>query len=247
MTRGLIVILIVIACSAAHAGPTKAMPKGHYTSLAAIMKDGKAAIGKTALLSIRRQWTGYRVIYANSCGDNALKPYIEENTHLLLSFADADRDRVRGMPMGLEEKNCDPVEGGGGAVEVYLRVTGFDKTGVAIAKALAIFGQKVKATPPPKGADYATLEDMALDAKNAKGKIVVFRAFRSYAEPPSLNGCDIPTYEGDGGVTIYVRDADLALAKQISTVAKQCSAIRARVDRVGGFQTDWSVELLDVK
>ncbi|MBA3452045.1 MAG: hypothetical protein H0T42_02980 [Deltaproteobacteria bacterium] len=149
--------------------------------------------------------------------------------------------------MGLDDKHCDPVDSGGGAVEVHLRVTGFDKTGVATAKALAIFGKPVKATPPPRGADYVTLEDMALDAKKAKGKIIVFRAFRSHAEPPTLYGCSIPKYEGDGGVVVQVRDADLALARQISSVAKECSAIRARVVRVGNYQTEWTVELLDVK
>ena len=205
---GLALIALLIATSVGACGRTKpgkpaatneanqpqppidarGFPESAYASLHEIKQAGPGAVGKTAVLRVRRQATDETRIYGNSCVDNYIKPYDESSAVFWLAFRPEDRDLIRGMPMGAPGNGCGDYESGGGGVAVQFEITGTEGDHLT-AKVLTIFADPVPALTPPAGADYAAIEDMILDGTAAPGKILVFRGYHYDSQWDRIWGC----------------------------------------------------------
>lgn len=207
-----------------------------YRSLGDILRDGPRAIGETALLMTRRAATDSARIYAHSCGDKGM----EHEVFFDLAFDPGDRDRVRAIPVTLEQgRTCVPVR---------LTITGFDPRSRRVqGKALSIAATPVPPRPPPKGADYASLEDAALDGARAEGKIVEFRGYSHHDGLGRLFPCDDPEYEGGGGVMVQLGPKDQAKEKKIDSHFKRGSIVRVKIGPPSGEDAMLAGELIEVR
>jgi hypothetical protein len=215
--------------------------------------QGGAAVGTTVLMKLRRAATNVRRIYANSCMDNAAKPFVQEDAFFYVEFDRQARDYVRGMPMD-DDKACVDLDQGGSGVRVSVLVTGI-VDGELKLKAVQFFNEPKAAWPKPAGVDYGALEDMVLDGDDAKGKVVSFRGYHYEGKQwARVFGCSYPHYEGDGGIAVFIRPEDRTKAASVGASLRDCSTIRARLleappknaDDGYGHPPDFNIELLSV-
>lgn len=216
-------------------GADKPDPAADYKNIEDMNLDGKKAIGKTALVRMRRSDTSDRRFTAHSCTDKGTGNYAN------LEFEADQAKLVRAMPQLLKNFGDD-------CPRVFFKITGQEPYIKRFkGKVLEIMDTEPEESgKAPDGADYGSLDDANFDGGKAKGKTLDIMARRGDTKDKKfyLYECNNP----NGMLTVAFRPDQKDSVKLISSDYKDCTRVKLRLkSQDNWFKTHWSAELLEVK